>query len=382
MKKLLLLGASGSIGKQTLEVCETHPYDLQIVGVSVGNNTDALYQILNKHREIKYAYSIEEKPELELLFPNVKFFFGEDGLVEIVKQQDYDLLVNALVGFVGLKPTIEGIKNYKDIALANKESLVAAGDIVKALLKEYKVNLYPIDSEHSAIWQCLQGSDSKDIKRLIITGSGGSFRKLNRSQLVNVTVEEALNHPTWDMGAKITVDCATMMNKGFEVMEAHYLFDIDYENIDVILHDESIVHSFVEYKDGSTLAQMSTPDMRIPIQYALLYPSHCLSPHEEKLDLGRISELHFKEMDYERYPLVKIVKDIGKFGGNIGAIINGANDTAVSLFIEGKISFLDIEEAIKLALRNIPYKKNVTIDDIFEAHDKARDLVLSHYVSE
>lgn len=374
MKKLVILGASGSIGKQVIDVCLKHPDELEVVGVAVGNNSDALIDILDKLKP-KYAYSIESRPELEILFPDVHFYSGPNDLLELVKKEDYDTLVNALVGFVGLKPTIEAIKCHKNIALANKESLVAAGDIVKKLVAEYKVDLYPIDSEHSAIWQCLRGSRMKDVKRLVITGSGGAFRDLNRNQLDNVTVTDALKHPTWQMGPKITVDCATMMNKGFEIIEAHYLFNVPYENIDVVLHDESIVHSLVEYKDGSVLAQMSTPDMRIPIQYSLLYPNHEESPHEESLDLGKIGSLHFREMDYERYPLVKIVKDIAKYGGNIGAILNGANDTAVNLFIKGEIKFTDIEEAVKHALKSIPYQKDVTIEDVFRTYDLASYLV-------
>lgn len=378
MKKLVILGASGSIGKQTIEVVRKHPEELQIVGLAVGNNVDLLLKLLNEF-DVKYAYSIDRKPEFELLFPKVKFYYGDDGLIKLIKNEDYDTLVNALVGFSGLKPTIEGIKAKKDIALANKESLVVAGDIVKKLLKEYKVKLYPIDSEHSAIWQCIQGSNKKDIKRLIITGSGGAFRNLNRSELENVTLEQALNHPTWNMGAKITVDCATMMNKGFEIMEAHYLFNIDYDNIDVVLHNESIVHSMVEFNDNSVIAQMSTPDMRIPIQYALLYPSHDYSPHEESLDLTKISTLNFKELDYERYPLVKIAKDIGKFGGNIGAVINAANDTAVDLFIKGEIKFIEIENAVKYAIRCIPYIKDASIDDIYQIYDQTKDLIIRRY---
>lgn len=374
MKKLLIVGASGSIGKQTVDVCEKHPDELKISGVAVGYNTDSLLEVLSNH-DVEYAYSREKRPELEMLFPNVKFYYGEEGLIDIVKEADYDVLVNALVGFVGLMPTIEAIKRHKDVALANKESLVVAGDIVKGLVKETGVNLWPIDSEHSAIWQCLQGSSLKDVNKLIITASGGAFRDLNRNQLASVTLEQALAHPTWDMGEKITIDSATMMNKGFEIMEAHYLFDIDYDDIDVVIHDESIVHSMVEYKDGSVLAQMSHPDMRIPIQYALLQPSHQESPYEKKLDLASIGELHFRKMDYERYPLVKIVKDIGKFGGNIGSIINGANDEAVDMFIKGSISFLDIEEAVKFALRSIPYKKDASLDDIIRSNKEARDLV-------
>ncbi len=374
MKKLIVLGASGSIGRQTLDVCELHSDKLELVGVAVGKKKEYLEEILERFK-VKYAYSIERCQDLEKKYPDTEFLYGDEGLIELVRKEDYDTLVNALVGFTGLRPTIEALKCHKDIALANKESLVAAGDIVNKLLKETGCHLYPIDSEHSAIWQCLAGSNREDIKRLIITGSGGAFRKLKRDELAGVTAEDALKHPTWQMGAKITVDCATMMNKGFEVMEAHYLFNLDYDQIDVILHDESIIHSFVEYKDGAVLAQMAMPDMRIPIQYALLSPSHEESPYDQEFDLGKIGSLNFHSMNYERYPLVDMVKKVASKGGNIGAIINGANDTAVEMFINHEIGFIDIERAIFAALDNIPYIKDVTLDDIYKTHDKAQEFV-------
>jgi len=363
MKNLLILGASGSIGKQTIDVCDMHSDLLCIKGVGVGDNVDYLSYLLSKY-ELEYVYSKNKVDELILKYPNTRFYFGNDGLLEIIKENSYDTLVNALVGGVGLLPTIEGIKNHKDIALANKESLVMAGDIVNRMLKEYGTKLYPIDSEHSAIYQCLNGSNYKDINKLIITGSGGSFRSLKRDELYNVTVEDALKHPTWSMGAKITIDSATMMNKGFEIMEAHYLFNVDYDNIDVLLHSESIVHSLVEYKDGSILAQLSKPDMRIPIQYALLSPSHDFSPYDQKLDLGMLGSINFKVMDYDRYPLVKLIKEKAKMNGNFGAIINGANDAAVKLFLNKEIKFLDIEKSIFKALEDGTFIENPTLEEI------------------
>jgi len=375
MKRIILMGASGSIGTQTIDIVKAHPDKLTLVGASVGKNIDYLISILNNFK-LEYAYSIERIIELENKYPNTKFFYGEDGLCEMAKAQDYDMLVNALVGFTGFKPTIEAIKNHKDIALANKETLVAGGDIVNALIAEYKVNLYPIDSEHSAIFQCLQGHNFTDVKRLIVTGSGGAFRDLTREELISkADVESALKHPSWNMGAKITIDSATMMNKGFEVMEAHHLFHLPYDKIDVILHPQSIVHSMVEYNDGSIIAQMGCPDMHLPIKYALLYPNHELDVKSNYLDLAKVGELKFKEMDYERYPLVKLAKYIGQYGGNFGAVLIGANDEAVDLFLNKKIRFVDIEVMIFKTLKAAHFIKDPSVKQLIDSHEWAKNYV-------
>lgn len=379
MKKLLILGCSGSIGSQTVDVCRAHPEELRVMGVGIGVNYEALEGILKEFTDIEYVYSKERLLDLELNYPHIRFYHGEQGLIEIVKEESYDTLINAMVSDIGLKPTYEAILHKKDIALANKETLVIAGEVIMKAIRENGVRLYPIDSEHSAIWQCLNGNSRKDVKKLIITGSGGSFRNLERSELGSVTVEDALKHPNWKMGAKITVDSATMMNKGFEIMEAHYLFGIDYDHIDVLLHDESIVHSLVEYKDGSIMAQLSTPDMHLPIQYALLAPKHADFEFSESLDLAKVGTLHFKEMDYVRYPLVYLVKKLARFGGNIGAIINGANDECVKLFLEGRISFLDIEKGVNEALRNIKVVKNCTLDQLMEYNAEAKAFVNNYF---
>ena len=375
MKRIILLGASGSIGKQTIDVVKAHSDELLLVGASVGNNIDYLVELLNEFR-LKYAYVISRNEVLEKMFPDTKFYYGEEGLNELVKVEDYDMLVNALVGFVGFKPTLTAINNKKDIALANKETLVAGGDLINAAIKENGVKLYPIDSEHSAILQCLQGHDFKDVKRLIITGSGGAFRDLSRKELSEkATLAAALQHPSWNMGAKITVDCATMMNKGFEVMEAHHLFHLDYDKIDVVLHRQSIVHSMVEYNDGSIIAQMGNPDMRLPIKYALLYPKHLYDSNANFLDFEKTSELNFKKMDYQRYPLVKVAKEIGSYGGNFGAILIGANDEAVDLFLHEKISFVDIETYIFKTLKAAKFIKEPTADQLIKSHRWAKDYV-------
>lgn len=379
MKRIILMGASGSIGKQSIEIIREHLDELSLVGVSVGKNIDYLKELLLEFKGIKYAYSIRRSEELENNFPNVEFFYGEYGLEAMARLQDYDLLENALVGFVGFKPTLVAIQNKKDVALANKETLVGGGKIINEALKENKVNLYPIDSEHVALWQCMQGHTYKDIRRIIITASGGAFRDLSRKELENATLEKALNHPVWNMGAKITIDSATMMNKGFEVIEAHYLFNMPYDKIDVILHQESTVHSMVEYNDGAIIAQIGCPDMRMMIKYALLNPRHEIDDCTSYLDFEKVSALHFKTMDYVRYPLVKVAKKIGEYEGNFGAILIGANDAAVNLFLNEKIKFVDIETYIFDALKNARYLKNPSADEIIESHKWAKEYVESKF---
>jgi len=378
MKKLLLLGASGSIGTQTIDIINEHPDDLKLMGVSVGKNTDTLKDILSKFN-LDYVYSIDRCKDLETKYPSTRFYYGDNGLEEIVKEDSYDTLVNALVGFVGFKPTLIAIENKKDIALANKETLVAGGDIVNEYLKKYKVNLYPIDSEHSAIAQCLAGSNRDDIKRLIITASGGAFRDLKRDQLKNVTKEDALKHPCWSMGKKITIDSASMVNKCFEVIEAHHLFNIPFENIDVYLHREVIVHSMVEYKDGSIIAQLGTANMRLPIKYALLAPRHLGDKVSDNLTVDMMSKLTFEEIDTNRYPLVKYTKEVVKNKGNLGAIFIGANDTLVDKFLHDLVSFEDIEKGILDAFENAKYIKNPTVDEIIESNNWAKKFIEDKY---
>ncbi len=374
MKRLILMGASGSIGSQAIDIIKAHKDQLELVGVSVGHNIDYLKEILNDF-DLKYVYTIKANNDLIYKYPNIKFFYGDNGLEEMAKLNDYDLLVNALVGFVGFKPTLTAIQNRKDIALANKETLVAGGKIINEAIEEYKVNLYPIDSEHAAILQCLKGHNIEDVKRLIITGSGGAFRDLSRQELKNATLEKALKHPVWNMGAKITIDSATMMNKGFEVIEAHYLFNIPYEKIDVILHSQSMVHSMVEYNDGSIIAQIGTPDMHLMIKYALLYPRHLYDDKTQYLDLDNLTSLNFKKMDYQRYPLVKLAKQIGQYEGNFGAILIGANDEAVNLFLKERIQFIEIEKYIFETLKNAHYIKDPTVEQIISSHKWAKEYV-------
>ena len=374
MKRLILMGASGSIGTQTIDVLKQHRDELELVGVSVGHNIAYLKEFLEDFR-LKYVFSLEPNEELIRKHPSIRFFYGDDGLEKMAALEDYDMLVNALVGFAGFKPTLVAINNKKDIALANKETLVAGGKVIYEALNKSGSKLYPIDSEHVAIWQCLEGHDNKDIRRLILTGSGGAFRDLKREELANATLEKALAHPVWNMGPKITIDSATMMNKGFEVIEAHYLFDMPYDKIDVVLHKESTVHSMVEYNDGSIIAQLGCPDMKLMIKYALLYPNHVEDKYTSYLDFGKVSTLNFKNMDYQRYPLVKLAKQIGSYEGNFGAILIGANDEAVELFLKGRISFVEIETYIFKTLKAARFIQDPDADEIISSHRWAKDYV-------
>ena len=377
MKRILLLGASGSIGTQTIEVINNHCDELKLVGASVGNNIDYLKELLSKY-ELEYAYSIEKDEELINKYPNTTFYFGDDGIKDIVFEKSYDVLVNALVGYVGFEPTLNAIKNRKDIALANKETLIVGGDIITDAVDNYDVRLYPIDSEHSAIFQALQGHKKEDVHRLIITASGGSFRDKTRDELKDVTVEEALNHPNWNMGHKITIDSATMMNKGFEIIEAHHLFGFDYDHIDAIIQKESIIHSMVEYNDGSIIGQLGLADMKTPIKYSLLYPRHKASKDNNYLDFNQISNLSFKPIDFERYPLVKLAYEVGRKSGNLGAALVGANDECVRLFLEKKISFLDIEKNVIQTIKDCKFIQNPGVEELKSTYKWAKNHIKSY----
>lgn len=376
MKRIVLLGASGSIGKQTLDVIRQHPDEYRLVSFGVGKNIYAAREILREFPCACIAVQEEaDQQQLQQEYPDVEVLCGKEGLIKLAQLEEYDLLVNALVGFAGLEPTLAAIQKGHDIALANKETLVVGGELIQKAWKEHHVHIFPIDSEHSAIFQCLQGSYKSEIKRLIITASGGSFRNRTREELEDVTVAEALAHPNWSMGEKITIDSATMMNKGFEVMEAHYLFEIPYEQIHVLMHDESIIHSMIEFQDNAVLAQLGTPDMRIPIQYALRYPHRdCLSD-TEPLDLAKVGTLHFKEPDLERYPLLALAYEVGRRKGNLPAVMNGANEEANLAFRQGRLSFLQIEDAVINAVYLAEYKEVVGIQDLIDADKWGREYV-------
>lgn len=379
MKKLVLLGATGSIGTQTVDVVLQHPDDFEIVALSAGHNIQVLKEILSKISV--QAISVQEEKDAEELkkeYPDLEVYNGDEGLVQLATRNDYDLLVNALVGFVGFLPTLRGIESGHDVALANKETLVCGGSLIHAALKKYNKVLYPIDSEHSAIFQCMQGNNKKAIKKLLITCSGGAFRNKSKEELKNVTLQDALAHPNWSMGSKITVDCANLMNKGFEVTEAHWLFDIDYDDIEVLMHPESVMHSSVEYVDHSVIAQLGVPDMRLPIQYALTVPERYPIDLGGTLDLTKIGTLHFAKPDLQRHPLLALAYEAGKKGGNLDAVMNAANEVANLAFRNGEIPFLMIEEIVIEAVQSAEFYELETVEDLIRANEWGRDFALEY----
>ncbi|WP_026566463.1 1-deoxy-D-xylulose-5-phosphate reductoisomerase [Bacillus sp. UNC41MFS5] len=378
MKKISLLGATGSIGTQTLDIIREHPTEFRVSAISVGKNIDlARKTIVEFQPELVSVQDYHDCRTLKAEFPTIKFTFGQEGLIEAAVYDKADILVNAVIGSVGLNPTLQAIESGKVIAIANKETLVTAGHLVMDAAKRNKVTLLPVDSEHSAIFQALQGEKEKNIERLILTASGGSFRDRSRQELKNVTVEQALNHPNWSMGAKITIDSASMMNKGLEVIEAHWLFNMPYEKIDVLLHKESIIHSMVEFHDSSIIAQLGTPDMRVPIQFALTYPDRLPLPTSKRLDLASIGKLHFQEMDVARFRCLGFAYEAGKKGGSMPTVLNAANEVAVAAFLAGKIHFLQIEDLIEKALTTHQIVNHPSLSAIQEIDTETREYVRS-----
>lgn len=374
MKKISLLGATGSIGTQTVEVIQSHPDKFTLVAMSIGRNTElGLKQI---HALKPKLVSVQLKQDYDKLLTEVpkgvKLVYGEEGLKEVAAYHETNILVNSIIGSVGLSPTLEAIKAKKTVAIANKETLVTAGHIVTEEASKNGVQLLPVDSEHSAIFQCLQGERYSEIEKIILTASGGSFRDRNRDELIGVTVEEALNHPNWSMGAKITVDSSTMMNKGLEVIEAHWLFNIPYDSIDVVLHKESIVHSMVEFIDGSVIAQLGTPDMKVPIQFALTYPNRLQLKDKRRLNLADVGRLHFAPPCFERFRCLKYAYDAGKIGGSMPTVLNAANEVAVKFFLAGNITFLQIEEVIERCMQNHDHVKNPSLEEIISVDQETR----------
>ncbi|RST75511.1 1-deoxy-D-xylulose-5-phosphate reductoisomerase [Siminovitchia acidinfaciens] len=352
MKYISLLGATGSIGTQTLDLIREHPEQFQLVAISAGRNIALVRKIVSEfHPKLVSVQTKEDCETLRTEFPSdITFVHGDEGLVEAAVHEQANIVLNSVIGSVGLYPTLKAIEAGKKIAIANKETLVTAGHLVMAAAKENKVDILPVDSEHSAIFQCLQGEDMKEVSKLLITASGGSFRDLTRKELEFVTLEQALNHPNWSMGSKITIDSATMMNKGLEVIEAHWLFDLPYDKIDVLLHRESIIHSLVEFHDSSVIAQLGTPDMRVPIQYALTYPERLPLDSAKRLNLVEVGRLHFEKMDMDRYRCLYYSYEAGKRGGTMPTVLNAANEAAVNAFLERKIPFIRIEELIERTL--------------------------------
>jgi len=347
-KNITLLGATGSIGIQTIDIIKEHPQEFKLVAFSAGRNLDKTRDII---REFSPSLvSVQDENDAILLkkeFPSIELAYGSKGLIDVATHSDASVLVNAVLGSVGLESTLEAIKQQKTIALANKETLVTAGHLVMAAAAKYQSPILPVDSEHSALFQSMNGEKRSQVSKLILTASGGSFRDRTRKELERVTIQDALNHPNWSMGAKITIDSATMMNKGLEVIEAQVLFDMSYDDIEVLLHRESIIHSMVEFHDTSVMAQLGTPDMRVPIQYALSYPDRLPRKQAKRLNLVEIGKLHFEEMDLQRFHALQLAYDAGRAGGSMTTVLNAANEAAVELFLNGDIRFLQIEEFIE-----------------------------------
>ena len=374
MKALSVIGSTGSIGVQTLQVAAERGY--RVAGLAAGRSADALeQQILQVKPRVAALYDEAAGRALAEKLKGVcdtQILWGEEGVCAVAALEESDLVLNAAVGISGLRPTVAAITAGKTLALANKESLVCAGAIVNALAAENGVSIIPVDSEHSAIFQCLQGSRHGEVERLILTASGGPFFGKKAEEIENMGPEQALKHPSWSMGAKITVDSSTMMNKGFEMIEALHLFHVRPWQIDVVVHRESIVHSLVEFRDGSVLAQLSPPDMRLPIQYAVDYPLRQYAPRQ-RLDLPALAKLTFFAPDEETFPAMKLCREVMERGGNFGAAVNGANEVAVAAFLAGRIPFGKIYPTVERAAHAVPFLQDPTLDDIFDTDRRARE---------
>ena len=361
---LVILGASGSIGTQTIDVIKNNKKKWTLKGFSVGNKTFYIDEILKEFKDVTSICLKNKKDYLNYKnkYPSIKFFYGDKGLIKLIKYNKNATVLNALVGFVGLNPSIVSLKLNRTLLLANKESLVCGGNLINKILKR-RGKIYPIDSEHVAIAKCLYNENISDVNEIIITASGGPFFNLNREELKNVTLKDALNHPTWKMGNKITIDSATMMNKGFEVIEAYYLFSLPLDKIHVLLHDESLIHALIRMKDGSLIADMATNDMRIPISYAL-YEGKYHSTNVPKLDLESILSLHFRKMDPERYPSLNLAYDALRKGKTYLCVLNASNEEANLAFREGRLKFNQIEKVVASCLNNHQVEDNFTYQDL------------------
>ncbi|MBC2046651.1 1-deoxy-D-xylulose-5-phosphate reductoisomerase [Listeria booriae] len=376
MRKINLLGATGSVGSQTLEIVREHPELFQVVALSFGRNMKLGTAVIEEFKpELVSVEHRRDYEKLKLEFPNLKVYYGAMGLQEVATYAHGDILINAVMGSVGLQPTLDAIAAGKEIAIANKETLVTAGHLVMRAAKEKGVRIVPVDSEHSAIYQCLQGENPANISKLIVTASGGSFRDRTREQLRNVTVAEALTHPNWSMGNKITIDSATMFNKGLEVIEAHWLFNLDYDDIEVVVHRESVIHSMVAFKDGSHIAQLGLPDMRVPIQYALTHPERASISFNKPFDITEFGALHFEKMDFHRFPALKLAYTAGKIGGTMPSVLNAANEIAVAGFLNGQVAFQDIEALVENAMNRHETIANPDLETIFQVDQETRAYV-------
>ncbi|MFM6190076.1 MAG: 1-deoxy-D-xylulose-5-phosphate reductoisomerase [Planktothrix sp.] len=383
MKAITLLGSTGSIGTQTLDIVAEYPEQFRIVGLAAGRNITLLAQQIRTFQPQIVAISDPNQlPDLKARIADVNpqpiLLAAEEGIIEVARYGDSEAVVTGIVGCAGLLPTIAAIEAGKDIALANKETLIAGGPVVNPLIEKHGVKLLPADSEHSAIFQCLQGVPKGGLRKIILTASGGAFRDWPVEKLKEVTVADAITHPNWSMGKKITVDSATMMNKGLEVIEAHFLFGLDYDNIEIVIHPQSIIHSLIELQDTSVLAQLGWPDMRLPILYAMSWPERIYT-NWERLDLVKAGSLTFKAPDDQKYPCMSLAYAAGRAGGSMPAVLNAANEQAVALFLEEKIEFLDIPRVIELTCdrHRIDNRQDPTLEDIIEADRWSRQEVIT-----
>lgn len=376
MKKIAILGSTGSIGTQTVDILPS--IDAEVVALTTNRRINLLEeQARALHPKMVCAMdeSAAKELKIKLADTDITVLTGMDGLIACAAESGADIVVTAVVGMVGLLPTMAAIQAGKDIALANKETLVCAGGLVMSAAKQYGVRILPVDSEHSAIFQCVQAANGNPIDKILLTASGGPFFGKKIEEMRGMTREQALAHPNWSMGAKITIDSATMMNKGLELIEAMWLYDLPPEDIEIVVHRESIVHSAVEFADGAVIAQLGLPDMRLPIQLALTWPQRvpCKVP---RMSLAEVAKLTFYAPDYEAFPALNLAKHAASLKGDRGAVLNGANEAAVGLFLNDKIGFTDIAERVAYALDTIPYKKDITLDDVLAADKAAREIVL------
>ena len=367
MKKIAILGSTGSIGTQTLEVVRENG-DIEVTAAAAGNNIALLEeQIREFHIPLAAVWSEEKAAELKSRVKDLDVWIvsGMDGLLEVAAAKESEILVTAIVGMIGIRPTIEAIKAGKDIALANKETLVTAGHLIMPLAKEYGVSILPVDSEHSAIFQSLQGGQREALHKILLTASGGPFRGKKREELTKIQVEDALKHPNWEMGRKITIDSSTMINKGLEVIEAKWLFDVRVDQVQVVVQPQSIIHSMVEYEDGAVIAQLGTPDMKLPIQYALYYPERRYLPGD-RLDFEMLTQITFEKPDMDTFYGLKLAYEAGRTGGSLPTVLNAANEKAVALFLDRKIGYLQIPELIEECMRRHRVIEKPTVEQILE----------------
>ncbi|MBS5956829.1 1-deoxy-D-xylulose-5-phosphate reductoisomerase [Lacrimispora xylanolytica] len=380
MKKIAILGSTGSIGTQTLEVVENQG-DMEVTALAAGNNIRLLEEQIRKFMpKLVCVWNEEKAKELAVLVGDlpVRVVSGMEGLIEVATEPSADIVVTAVVGMIGIRPTIAAMEAGKDIALANKETLVTAGHIIMPLAKKCGVNILPVDSEHSAIFQCLNGENKKTIHKVLLTASGGPFRGKTREELKAVQVEDALKHPNWSMGRKITIDSSTMVNKGLEVMEAKWLFDVSMDQVEVVVQPKSIIHSMVEFEDGAVMAQLGTPDMKLPIQYALYYPERRFLPGE-RLDFWSLKEIVFEKPDMVNFPGLSLAYQAGRRGGTLPTVFNAANERAVEKFLNREISYLSITDMIEGAMNGHTVKENPTVEEILEAENAAYEYIESRW---